>query len=93
MVRGLLGLGTIILIGLPTASAWADDFMAECQMASTDAEPAKACACMSEKITGPVRADAITALHILNTSREPKPLTASQQKGLDAVTTAKRFCR
>jgi hypothetical protein len=93
MFRGLLGLGAIFVLGLPMRSAWADDFMAECQMASTDVEPAKACACLSEKVTGPVRADAIAALHSLNTSKEAKPLPPDQQKGLDAVTTAKRFCR
>jgi hypothetical protein len=109
MIRRFQGLGAaatiaalalgLSLFGL-SSIARADDFMAECQMGSSAATPAKACACMSEKVTGPDRVAAIAAMHSLNTTKgpngdppDPKALPADQRKGLDAVNDAHRLCR
>ena len=92
--------GAIVLaFGLP-AAAQTDTFMSECQQGSSAADPAKACTCMSEKVTGAIRADAIAAMHSMNTTKgtngggpDPKTLPANQQKGLEAVVAAHGQCR
>ena len=54
---------------------------------------------MSEKVTGAIRADAIAAMHSMNTTKgqrrrpDPKSLPANQQKGLEAVGAAHGQCR
>jgi hypothetical protein len=55
---------------------------------------------MSDKVTGAVRADAIAAMHSMNTIKgtngggpDPKTLPANQQKGLEAVVAAHGQCR
>ena len=104
MVRASRALGVtlataILTFGLP-AAAQTDNFMAECQQGSSAADPVKACTCMSEKVTGAIRADAIAAMHSMNTIKgtngggpDPKTLPANQQKGLDAVIAAHGQCR
>ena len=83
-----------------SAAAQTDDFVSECQQGSSAADPVKACTCMSGKVTGEVRADAIAAMHSMNTTKgtngggpDPKTLPANQQKGLEAVVAAHGQCR
>jgi hypothetical protein len=104
MVRASRGLGValataVLTIGL-SAGAQTDNFMAECQQGSSSADPVKACTCMSEKVSGAIRADAIAAMHSMNTIKgtngggpDPKTLPANQQKGLEAVIAAHGQCR
>jgi hypothetical protein len=89
----------VLFLGLP-AAAQTDNFMSECQQGSSAADPAKACTCMSGKVTGAVRADAIAAMHSMNTTKgpnggapDPKALPAAQQKGLEAVIAAHGQCQ
>lgn len=100
MIR--LSLATVVagLILSPPAIAQTDNFMAECQRGSSAADPAKACTCMSEKVTGAIRADAIAGMNTMNTTKGPngggpdiKSLPANQQKGLEAVMAAHGQCR
>jgi hypothetical protein len=104
MIRGSHGLGAAVAIGFLTlsvsAAAQTDNFMSECQQGSSASDPAKACTCMSEKVTGAIRADAIAAMHSMNTTKganggapDPKSLPANQQKGLEAVMAAHGQCR
>lgn len=104
MIGGSRGLGAavaavVLSLGL-SAAAQTDNFMSECQQGSSAADPAKACTCMSGKVTGAVRADAIAAMHSMNTTKganggppDPKALPANQQKGLEAVIAAHGQCQ
>ena len=104
MVRASRGLGAalataVLALGL-SAAAQTDNFMSECQQGSSAADPVKACTCMSEKVSGAIRADAIAAMHSMNTTKgtngggpDPKTLPANQQKGLEAVIAAHGQCR
>ena len=100
-MRAIAGLSVVgLILGLSTA-ARADDFMAECQQGSSAPDPAKACTCMSDKVTGDVRADAIAAMHSMNTIKgsgagsapDIKSLPANQQKGLQALMAVSGQCR
>ena len=102
MIRAFLGIAaaaTVIGLGLSVA-AQTDNFMSECQQGSSAADPVKACTCMSGKVTGAVRADAIAAMHSMNTTKganggppDSKALPAAQQKGLEAVIAAHGQCQ
>ncbi|SEO13683.1 hypothetical protein SAMN02990966_01130 [Rhodospirillales bacterium URHD0017] len=104
MTRASRGLGAtlataVLTLGL-SAAAQTDNFMSECQQGSSAADPVKACTCMSEKVSGAIRADAIAAMHTMNTTKgangggpDPKTLPANQQKGLEAVIAAHGQCR
>lgn len=88
-----------LALGLP-ASAQNDAFMAECQQGSSAPDSAKACTCMSGKVAGDIRADAIAAMHSMNTTKganggapDVKSLPANQQKGLEALMAASGQCR
>jgi hypothetical protein len=92
--------GAVVLAFSLSAVAQTDNFMSECQQGSSAADPAKACTCMSDKVTGAVRADAIAAMHSMNTIKgtngggpDPKTLPANQQKGLEAIVAAHGQCR
>jgi len=96
---GIAAGAAVLAFGLP-AAAQTDNFMSECQQGSSAADPAKACTCMSGKVTGAVRADAIAAMHSMNTTKgpnggppDPKALPAAQQKGLEAVIAAHGQCQ
>jgi hypothetical protein len=99
--RGLgVALATAVLALGFSAAAQTDNFMSECQQGSSAADPAKACTCMSGKVTGAVRGDAIAAMHSMNTTKganggppDPKALPAAQQKGLEAVIAAHGQCQ
>jgi hypothetical protein len=99
-MRAIAGLSVVgLVLGLSSA-AWGDDFMAECQQGSSAADPVKACTCMSDKVTGDVRADAIAAMHSMNTTKganggapDIKALPANQQKGLQALMAVSGQCR
>ena len=104
MTRASHGLGaalaTAVLALSLSAAAQTDTFMAECQQGSSAADPVKACTCMSEKVSGAIRADAIAAMHTMNTTKgtngggpDPKTLPANEQKGLEAVIAAHGQCR
>jgi hypothetical protein len=91
--------GAIVLAFGLAAAAQTDNFLVECQQGSAAADPVKACTCMSGKVTGTVRADAIAAMHAMNTTKganggppDPKSLPAAQQKGLEAVIAAHGQC-
>ena len=82
---GIAAGAAVLAFGLP-AVGQTDNFMSECQQGSSAADPAKACTCMSGKVTGAVRADAIAAMHSMNTTKgpnggppDPKALPAAQQ--------------
>ena len=104
MTRAFRGIGiaaAAVVLGLGlSAAAQTDNFMSECQQGSSAADPAKACTCMSDKVTGANRADAIAAMHAMNTTKganggapDPKSLPANQQKGLEALMAASGQCR
>jgi hypothetical protein len=104
MTHTFRGLGPALAIAVLTlgvsAAAQTDNFMSECQQGSSAADPAKACTCMSEKVTGAIRADAIAGMHAMNTTKgtngggpDPKSLPANQQRGLEAVGAAHRQCQ
>lgn len=97
MTRAFCGIAAVaVVFGLGfSASAQTDNFMSECQQGSSAADPVKACTCMSGKVTGAIRADAIAAMHAMNTTRtpDPKALPANQQKGLEAVVAAHGQCQ
>ena len=89
---------SVLVLGL-SSIAWADDFISECQKGSAAADPAKACTCMSGKVTGESRADAIEAMRRMNVPvtqgaarPDPKTFPAGQQKGLEAVIAAHGQC-
>ena len=99
-MRAIVSLGVVGLVMGLSSAAWADDFMAECQQGSSAADPVKACTCMSEKVTGDVRGDAIAAMHSMNTTKganggapDIKSLPANQQKGLQALMAVSGQCR
>lgn len=92
--------GAVVLAFSLSAAAQTDNFMSECQQGSSAADPVKACTCMSDKVTGAARADAIAAMHSMNTIKgtngggpDPKTLPANQQKGLEAIVAAHGQCR
>ncbi len=98
-VIGIASAAAVLGLGLP-AAAQTDNFMSECQQGSSAADPVKACTCMSGKVTGAVRADAIAAMHSMNTTKganggppDAKALPANQQKGLEAVIAAHGQCQ
>jgi hypothetical protein len=99
--RGLAAtLATAVLAVAFSATAQTDNFMSECQQGSSAADPVKACTCMSGKVIGAVRADAIAAMHSMNTTKgpnggppDPKALPAGQQKGLEGVIAAHGQCQ
>lgn len=99
MTRAFRGIGiaaAVVVFGLSlSALAQTDNFMSECQQGSSAADPVKACTCMSGKVTGTVRADAIAAMHAMNTTKtpDPKALPANQKKGLEAVMAAHGQCQ
>ena len=97
-IRSLIVVAGLALC-LP-AAAQTDAFMAECQQGSSAPDSAKACTCMSGKVTGEIRADAIAAMHSMNTTKganggapDVKLLPANQQKGLEALMAASGQCR
>ena len=104
MIHAVRGLGAglaiaVLTLGLP-AAAQTDAFMAECQQGSSAPDPVKSCTCMSGKVTGEMRADAIAAMHSMNTTKganggppDIKSLPANQQKGLEALMAVSGQCR
>jgi hypothetical protein len=100
MVRIIVAASAVVLMLGLSAAAQTDTFMAECQQGSSAADPVKSCTCMSGKVTGEVRADAIAAMHAMNTTKganggapDPKTFPANQQKGLEALMAASGQCR
>jgi hypothetical protein len=101
MIRLSIAVAAAGLVLVLSSTSWADDFMAECQQGSSAPDPAKSCTCISGKLTGDVRADAIAAMHAMNTTKgsasgsapDIKSLPANQQKGLEALMGAVGQCR
>lgn len=87
------------LLVLSTA-AWADDFTDACMLGSDPAtDMPKTCACMSTKIPGDVRADAIEALRRsyksmsdTGTLLDPTQLPPNLMRGLQATVLAQADC-
>jgi hypothetical protein len=99
-LRGLSIAAAVSVMALGLASmARADDFVAECKKGTSAADPDKACNCMSEKVTGAARADAIEGMRSMNATAasgkapDPKALPANQQTALQAVVSAGQQCR
>ena len=104
MTRAFRGVAAVLAAAVLalgfSAAAQTDNFMSECQQGSSAADPAKACTCMSGKVTGAVRTEAIAAMHSMNTTKganggppDPKALPTAQQKGLEAVIAAHGQCQ
>ena len=87
------------LLALSTA-AYADDFIDACMLGSDPAtDMPKTCACMSTKIPGNVRADAIAALkqsyksmQDTGTLLDPTQLPPNLMRGLQATVLAQADC-
>lgn len=103
MIGALRGLcitaaASVVAVGL-ASMARADDFVAECKKGTSAADPDKACNCMSDKVSGPARADAIEGMRTMNATAatgkapDPKALPANQQTALQAVIGAGQQCR
>ena len=96
--NGLRGLAAVAILAM-SSSAWADDFISECKKGSSSPDAEKTCTCMSAKVTGATRTDAIEAMRKVTASTasggkelDPKTLPAAQQKGLEAVIDAEAEC-
>jgi hypothetical protein len=82
-----------------SSPAWADDFVAECKKGTRAADPDKSCNCMSGKVMGAERADAIAGMRSMNTAAsggtapDPTKLPAAEQAGLRAVMAASEQCK
>lgn len=80
--------------------AWADEFTDACMLGSDPAtDMPKTCACMSTKVPGEVRADAIEALRRsykamsdTGTLLDPTQLPPNLMRGLQAVVVAQADC-
>jgi hypothetical protein len=79
-------------------AAAADDFVKECKIGNPGADSDKACNCMSDKITGAGRADAIEAMNKTNTAMtkgaaaDPNTMTPKVMKSMEAIMTAQAAC-
>lgn len=86
-----------LTFGLSFAAA-ADDFIKECKIGNPGADSEKVCACMSSKITGATRPDAIEAMNKTNiamakgASADLSTMTPKVMKGIEAVMTAQVAC-
>jgi hypothetical protein len=94
-LRGLLAAAVLFAC----SPAWADDFVNECKKGASGGDADTVCTCMSGKVTGATRNDAIAAMQKLNSTRtasgagmDPKTLPAAQQAGLQAVIAAQSQC-
>jgi hypothetical protein len=83
-----------------STTAWADDFIDACMLGSDPAtDMPKTCACMSAKVPGNVRADAIAALKQSYKSMQdtgslldPTQLPPNLMRGLQATVLAQADC-
>jgi hypothetical protein len=81
-------------------AAHADEFIDACMLGSSPAtDMPKTCACMSTKVTGPIRADATEALRrtyqaMIDTSKpiDPSTLPPNLMRGLQATVLAQADC-
>jgi hypothetical protein len=84
-------------LGLSFAAA-ADDFAKECKIGNPGADSDKVCSCMSDKITGADRADAIEAMNKTNAAMakggaaDPNTMTPKVMKSMETVMTAQVSC-
>ena len=97
--RGLCFMTTTVVVSLSLSfAAAADDFAKECKIGNPGADSDKVCGCMSDKITGPGRADAIEAMNKTNTAMakggaaDPNTMTPKVMKSMEAVMTAQVAC-
>jgi hypothetical protein len=97
--RGLCFATTAVVmtLGLSFAAA-ADDFAKECKIGNPGADSDKVCGCMSDKITGADRADAIEAMNKTNTAMakgaaaDPNTMTPKVMKSMEVIMTAQAAC-
>jgi hypothetical protein len=79
-------------------AASADDFIKECKIGNPGADADKICTCMSGKVTGATRPDAIEAMNKINTAMakgaaaDPSTMTPKVMKGAETVMTAQLAC-
>jgi hypothetical protein len=97
--RGLriTSIAVAMTLGLSFAAA-ADDFAKECKIGNPGADSDKVCGCMSDKIKGSDRADAIEAMNKTNTAMakggaaDPNTMTPKVMKSMETVMTAQVSC-
>jgi hypothetical protein len=79
-------------------AASADDFVKECKIGNPGAESDKVCNCMSAKVTGADRPDAIEAMNKTNiamakgAAADAASMTPKVMKGIETVMTAQVTC-
>lgn len=87
----------VMTVGLSFAAS-ADDFIKECKVGNPGAESDKVCKCMSDKITGADRPDAIDAMKKTNaamtqgSSAAAANMTPKVMKSIETVMTAQVSC-
>lgn len=78
--------------------ASADDFIKECKIGNPGPDSDKICTCMSGKVTGATRPDAIESMNKLNAAMakgaaaDPATMTPKVMKGAETVMTAQVAC-
>ena len=88
------GLVVCVLGASLAGAAWADDFMNECLVTSSQ----KMCDCISAKLPADKRTAAIDGMRKTNAATQPGgnavdlKLTQEQMQGLDAVVAAQASC-
>ncbi len=79
-------------------AALADDFLKECKIGNPGPDSDKICTCMSDKITGAGRPDAIEAMNKTNAAlakgaqADPSTMTPKVMKGVETVMTVQLQC-
>ncbi|WP_296340637.1 hypothetical protein [Reyranella sp.] len=79
-------------------TASADDFIKECQAGTPGPDSAKICKCMSDKVSGGDRANAIEAMNKTNaalakgTQADPSTMTPKVMKGVETVMKVQLEC-
>lgn len=87
----------VVAVGFSFAAS-ADDFIKECKIGNPGPTVDKVCSCMSDKVTGAARADAIEAMNKTNTAMakgaaaDPATMTPKVMKGVETVMTAQVAC-
>jgi hypothetical protein len=97
ILKGAAFAAALLVLSTP---AWADDFIDACMLGSDPAtDMPKTCACMSGKVPGNVRADAIAALkqsyksmQDTGTLLDPTQLPPNLMRGLQATVLAQADC-
>jgi hypothetical protein len=93
----IAAIAVVSTVGFSLAAA-ADDFMKECKIGNPGPDSDKVCTCMSDKIKGADRPDAIDAMKKTNvamsrgTAADAAAMTPKVMKSIEAVMTAQVAC-